>query len=209
MSTANNTQTSLAAPTATGPLPLTPTQAIDALWKVIGRYDTYIGSTNTKAAMLIAFNTFVPGSIALKWKDIQDAFGSGHKEAFILASIFLLIALVASVVSLVFTFWAISPFLKSPEPPGGYVSDVFFGSVGRHENPEAYLARVESWSDSAFRKDLAIQAHTLAQGLSAKFYRLKVAISAVMFAQLPMFGAMILTYLCVVLSDVIRKTATP
>src|SRR5687768_6211987 len=102
---------------------------LDALWKVVGRFDTYMGSTNTKAALLIAFNTFVPGSVALKWQDIERAFGTDHRSAFVLASVFLVVALAASVVSLVFTFWAISPFLKSPKRPEKYHSDLFFCDV--------------------------------------------------------------------------------
>jgi Pycsar effector protein len=181
--------------------------AIDYLWKVIGRFDAYIGSTNTKAALLIAFNTFVPGSVALKWQDIQAAFGPAHREAFIAASVLLVIALGASVVSLVFTFRAISPFLKTPERPGDYHSDVFFGDVTKHERPELYYQRVREWTEERVQRDLSFQAHVLAQGLSGKFKCLKTAVAAVMFAELPMFGLMIVIYLYSVLSDVLHKAA--
>ena len=47
---------------------------IDFLWKVIGRIDSYMISTHNKAALLLAFNTFVIGGIILKWSDITDMF---------------------------------------------------------------------------------------------------------------------------------------
>ena len=51
---------------------LTSAQVNDTWMKLIGRYDFYNGSVNTKAALLVAFNTFVAGGIVLKWKDILD-----------------------------------------------------------------------------------------------------------------------------------------
>src|SRR5204862_7544080 len=58
-----------------GPQPLTYAQKNEAWWKLIGRYDFYFGSVNTKAALLVAFNTFVAGAIVLKWDDIRKTFG--------------------------------------------------------------------------------------------------------------------------------------
>ncbi len=100
---------------AAAPARLTAAQANDAWMKLIGRYDFYNGSVNTKAALLVAFNTFVGGGIVLKWKDIHDAFGT-EKVAFILASLFLLV-LAASLVSLWFTFRSVNPFFGSPRHP--------------------------------------------------------------------------------------------
>ena len=128
---------------AAAPARLTAAQANDAWMKLIGRYDFYNGSVNTKAALLVAFNTFVGGGIVLKWKDIHDAFGT-EKVAFILASLFLLVALAASLVSLWFTFRSVNPFLGPPVIPNDYHSLLFFGDVRKFsaENYHEQLAKL-------------------------------------------------------------------
>ncbi len=71
----------------------------DLLWKIIQRYDYYIGTTNAKAAIIATFNTFVFGAIVIKWQDLLPLFGA-HRHAAILAGCFLAVAAIASLVSL-------------------------------------------------------------------------------------------------------------
>jgi hypothetical protein len=152
------------------PSPLTTSPVNDAWFKVIARYDFYYGSVNTKAALLIAFDTFVVGGVALKWADLQPAFNT-RKELFIVECCLMLLLVAASLVSLAFTFWAINPFLSSPRMPNEYHSLIFFGDV-KEFSLEKYYEEVQKLSDADLRRDLAYQAHTLAGGLSKKFANL-------------------------------------
>ena len=113
---------------AAAPARLTAAQANDAWMKLIGRYDFYNGSVNTKAALLVAFNTFVGGGIVLKWKDIHDAFGT-EKVAFILQAYSCWWRSPPVSVSLWFTFRSVNPFLRTPVIPNDYHSLLFFGDV--------------------------------------------------------------------------------
>ena len=36
----------------------------------ISRFDNYIGTTNTNATVIVAFNTFIFSAIVLKWNDL-------------------------------------------------------------------------------------------------------------------------------------------
>jgi hypothetical protein len=183
---------------------LTPAQRVEALWKVVGRYDTYIGSTNTKAAFLIAFNTFVVGGIVLKWQDIRSAVGDTSPPAFPLAAVLLLAAMGAALASLYLTFQAINPFLTSPKRPNEYHSNLYFGDVSEHADPDKYLQAVGRWDEAGLQKDLAFQAHTLAGGLTAKFAAIRKAIWAVVYVQLPALALTGVVVLWVVTAGVLH-----
>lgn len=184
---------------------LTPTQRCEALWKVIARYDMYIGSTNTKAAFLIAFNTFVVGGVVLKWQDIRSAVGETSPPSFPLVAVLLLVAVGAALASLYLTFQAINPFLSSPKRPNEYHSNVFFGDVSEHGDPEKYAQAVGRWDDAALQKDLAFQAHTLAGSLSAKFVAIKNAIRAVVYVQLPALALTTIVVLWAVVAGLLHS----
>ena len=187
------------------PRPLTYAQSNEVLWKVIGRYDTYIGSTNTKAAFLIAFDTFVAGGIVLKWQDIKSAVGDSHPQSFAVVAALLHVAIGAALASLWYTFKAINPFLASPKRPNEYHSNVYFGDAAEHAAPDKYLEAVAKWDEAGLQKDLAFQAHTLAQGLTGKFAALKNAIWAVLFVQLPALAGAVLIVLWVIAGGVLEK----
>jgi hypothetical protein len=166
------------------PTRLTSAQANDAWLKIIGRYDFYYGSVNSKAALLIAFNTFVAGSIALKWADIEQAF-VGHREEFIVECVLLFALVATSLVSLFFTFRAINPFLGSPCIPNDYHSLIFFADVKKFPTPDEYHKQVQQINDADMLRDLAFQAHSLAVGLADKFAHLKTGVGWILYGQLP------------------------
>jgi hypothetical protein len=204
----NETQslaTGAAANQAAGPQKLTAAQANDTWLKLIGRYDFYNGSVNTKAAMYVAFNVFVAGGIVLKWKDIQDAL-AGQKVAFFIVGVFLLVALAASLVSLWYTFRSVNPFLGSPSIPKNYHSLLFFGAV-KEFNIEDYHTEVAKLTDEELRRDLAYQAHALAEGLWRKFAALKTATGWILFAQIPALALTATTFLIAWLVDALPKLA--
>jgi hypothetical protein len=182
---------------------LTATQANDTWMKVLGRYDFYNGSVNTKAALLVAFDTFVAGGIVLKWKDIQDAFGA-QKIAVVFVAVFLLVALTASLASLCHTFRSVNPFLGSPTIPKNYHSLLFFSAVNEF-TAEGYHAEVAKITDEELLRDLAYQAHALAGGLCGKFAALKKAIWWILFVQIPALAALGLTFLIALLVEILPR----
>lgn len=156
---------------------------IDFLWKVIQRYDTYIGTTNTKAAFLIAWNTFLLGVLSVKTPEIL-----AYVSALPLGATTIWICLGAStllsLVSLWFTFWVVKPFLKSPRKAMEYQSVIFFGDVSSYSEDQ-YKTSIDALDDDSAIRELRIQVHTLAKGVKSKFDRLNVAIVLVIYAQIP------------------------
>jgi hypothetical protein len=162
----------------------------DFLWKVILRYDTYYGAINTKASVLIAFNAFVVASLALKWSDMATWFQAGLDRA--LAGSFLWLAVAASLVSFWNAIRVISPFLRSPQSVSKYHSSVFFEHVAEYKNGEDYLEEIEKMKPETILREYAFQAHVLAQGLSQKFARFKIAVWPVLFIQIPALALLLL-----------------
>lgn len=174
----------------------------DFLWKVISRFDNYISTTNTKATVIVAFNTFIFSAIVLKWNDLLTPFGY-HRIAAFITSTLLLIAASAALVSLAAVFAVINPFLKSPKNPTKYHSKIFFGHVAEFEKPDDYHQCVRKNSDDELIEDLCMQAHILARGLDDKFKRMKMAVGTILFVQLPSLGLMILVKIITAVLDIL------
>lgn len=182
---------------------LSKTQLCDVWLKLIARYDFYYGSVNTKAALLIAFNTFVAGGIVIKWQDIEKTFGA-QRPIFVIAVIALTVAVISSLVSLFYTFRSVYPTLDSPEIPNKYHSLIFFDAVSQFQAKD-YHAEVSKLQDGPLLRDLAFQAHSLAGGLSGKFKQLRTAIMWIQYAQIPSLLAIVLLILIALAADAIPK----
>jgi hypothetical protein len=171
----------------------------DLLWHAIGRFDLYINMVNTKAAFLIAFNTFTFGAIvltiALKWDDLAKLTG-GSKAVSFLDVAFLAIAAIAALCSLACTFWAVNPFLSSPQTT---LSLIFFGDIAKYATGEDYLAKITPCTKTALAADLAGQAHILAKGAYSKFGWIRAAVKAVL-VELAALLCLVLVHLIVALS---------
>jgi hypothetical protein len=168
---------------------------MDFLWKTIQRFDFYINSTNTKSSSIIAFNTFVLGGIVLKASEILPSQGVDHR-LYLACGISLIMSAIASLVSLIATFFVISPFLKSsggadPKVQEPYSSTVFFAHVAGLSSATHLLEQIKSSSDEVIYQDLSIQAYSLAQGLNGKFEKFKIIFYWILFVQLPTFGIVI------------------
>jgi hypothetical protein len=172
----------------------------DFLWKAIGRFDFYINSVNVKAAFIIAFNVFVITGIVLKWADLLQLYGTHYPFANLITTILLAGAALAAMVSLVFTFMAVNPFLKSPREPSGHHSAVFFGHVVEHADPEGYLKQVKELDGEKAVKDLSYQAHALARGTVGKFAWMKRAIGTIVFAEFPIIIVLVVVVVCVLIA---------
>ncbi len=155
----------------------------ETLWNIIGRFDGLTESTNSKAALIIAFNTFVLGGILLEWKDILPSFTDQRCWA-IVCGLFLLAAALASVVSLRFTVKAIKPFTKTHTE---VKSVIFFKDISDLK-PAEYHDKITKISPDDLEKDLAFQAHILSTALNEKFQHLKTATCYIQKFQLPALG---------------------
>jgi hypothetical protein len=151
------------------------------IWKVIGRYDTYITSIVTKAALLGTFDTFVLGAVVLKWKEIVDAF-VGHPHLMQISGFFIVAGAVCTLISLYFLLRAVYPFLYSEEKPGEYHSQIFFMHVAKHQSGDAYCGQVMKTDEETRITDLCLQAHALALGLSKKQNVMQKAVLATLIA---------------------------
>jgi plasmid maintenance system killer protein len=164
---------------------------VEFLWKIIQRFDFYINSTNTKASAIIAFNIFVLGGIVLKASELLPA-KQTYRFLAAVSSVSLLIAAIASLVSLGITFSVISPFLKSFKKQDRYTSNLFFIHVANLGDPIRLYQQIESADDEDVLKDLSVQAYSLAQGLNKKFNKMRIAFQAMIFFQFPAFGLAVL-----------------
>lgn len=184
---------------------LTVKETNEALWKIIGRFDTHISGTNSKAAFLIAFNTFIVGGIALKWQDVRSIIGDAHSQVFICIAVLLMVTSAAALASLYYTFLAIYPYLISPRRPNEYHSNVFFGSICEHATPDKYLDSVADLRETTLRTDLAFQAYVLASGLNEKFAAIRRATQLVVYCLLPTFVLSMVVTVCTLFYDSLIK----
>jgi len=182
--------------------------APDIAWKILGRFDFYIGSTNAKAALLIAFNTFVTGTIVLKGQDVSALFGR-YRMAYSLAVLALFVGALASVASMWLTFKVIRPYLDSARSPTQYHSVLFFNHVAEHANLDEYRSAVQGLDEDALTKDLTAQAHALAVGLRSKFATMRQAVNIILYVQLPAIGLVILLLFGSIAWDLLSKVAAP
>ena len=156
------------------------------LWKIIGRYDSYYSSTNTKGNVLVAFNSFLIGILILKWSEISPSCGNEKIE--ITLKITMIIISTLGLISLFFTLNAVFPYLKSannnlsnPQSPR-CPSRIFFKDVASWNGADekkthlSYLEYVKKSNKEEILLDLAEQTTVLAQGLEKKHKKIEFAI---------------------------------
>ncbi|UFH34548.1 Pycsar system effector family protein [Flavobacterium acetivorans] len=130
---------------------------------IIGRFDTYIESTQTKSNLYLALNTAILGGIitiaaSTKPEDVT------HFSLIVLGIIALLAA-----TSITITLIAITPYLQSASDKNSSV--IFFQDV-TNNTFEEYANKINDISDKKFLLDLTCQAYSLAGGLKAKYQKL-------------------------------------
>lgn len=173
------------------PQDLSSLNRIEFLIKIIGRYDTYITSTNAKASLIIAWNGVVIGAILLKYQEIISQF-SCLSWLSTLASILLVLCGILALLSNGLIFNVIFPFLTASRDGRG--SLIFFGSVAKTEAQE-YANSIQAASSNDLIEDLAQQTSTLAIGLDKKMRRLQQSIWAI-YAELVSIALLIILLSC-------------
>ncbi|HBG34439.1 MAG TPA: hypothetical protein DDX01_03655 [Holosporales bacterium] len=157
--------------------------------KQLSRFDFYINSCNTKAAFVIAFNTFVLGSILLKYDVIMSMYQNEKIRYF---SAFVFILLVSCIgMSLWNVFSAVKPFLQSGDEKSANKSLFFFKSVSEMDLVD-YKANVIGITDERLLDDLITQTHVLAKGASDKFSKIDKSIYWLLYFVITPIGVLYL-----------------
>jgi hypothetical protein len=182
----------------------------DALWRILQRYDFYVATTNARAPVLTAFNTFVVSGVILAWQEVLADFAEPAWAAAVAGSLLALIAL-ASLLSLWFVFRSISPYTRAraaapdaPIAPAAPIapiapdagspaerSVIFFEDVHAFPSAAAYREAVAAYTPERLERDLATQVHALSRAVSEKFVELRRAALAILHVQIPALTALV------------------
>ncbi len=149
----------------------------DLVFRIIGRFDFYINSTNTKASLIFAWNGIVIGSLLLKFNDILGLYPQKHQ---LVIGIFLASIGICAAISNIVAFQVIYPFLRGSNKSSENNSIFYFGSVASVKS-EDYFDKVCRISTDEMLADITDQGVILARGLNAKMKWLKNSIIAVYF----------------------------
>lgn len=168
---------------------------IDYLFKIINRFDFYINSTNTKASLIITWNGVLIGTVLLKYSEIVSVFQPIVWAKIIAITLLSLIG-ISSLISNLFVFSVIFPFLRpSSKTPTGEVlqgeSMLFFGSVAAM-GTESYYKQIVDSDVEEILADLADQAATIAQGLQGKMKLIRKSLITIGVGFIFILGLLIL-----------------
>ena len=152
-------------------------QKFTFLLEVIKRYDTYIVSMNSKASLIIAFNSLVLGTVLLKFGGIIEFYSTTNMKSFVGFTLLLITA--STLLSLFFVFQVVYPFFGTTSDNKQQKSSlIYFGSVSNMSTDE-YLDKVTNSSLTQIIEDLSIQATILAGGLQDKMLKMRYSIKAI------------------------------
>lgn len=146
----------------------------DHQWKVIRRIDAYIRSTNTKAAVISTFNTFILGAQGTILQRISDS--SNGLEAWSgMTPWWLLISAVPAAISLLFSALAVFPYLRSEIRGHEDPSLIFFQQIAERSR-DSYVKEISEATEEELIKDLSQQIHAVSSGATSKFHCLRISI---------------------------------
>lgn len=165
------------------------------LWDVIKRIDFYIGTTNTKAAFLIPFNTFIFATIVLQYKQWPDFLGPNHLLLQTIGQGLLALIALACLFSLIPTFLTINPFMKGDTDK----SLLFYRDIATMTVND-YNIKIQTLERATAVSDMAKQAYALSQGVTHKFWLLRVATVAVLAELIGLASLLVFKIFSIVLS---------
>ena len=128
---------------------------------ILGRYDHYIESVQSKSNVYITLNTFIlTGAVTLfaGFKEDLNEFLTG----------FLITIILTSVISTVYILIAITPQTKKATRD----SLIFFGNVAEMSSKNEYLKKIKKIDDDEFEADLANQVQQVASIVNKKHEKL-------------------------------------
>jgi hypothetical protein len=149
---------------------------VDLLLKSIVRFDAQITNTNSKAALILAWNGAVLAAIVLRATEILQPYSSGSWQRVTTAVLLSLIGLLGAISSLL-AFRVVYPYLSDSAKNSNAkitkeTSLFFFGSVA--EGTHGEYSR--SWREADYNSlldDLCDQSVVLAKGIKSKMKHLQ------------------------------------
>ncbi len=165
----------------------------DHLKLILQRYDTYITGSNTKAAFLLAFNTFLCGGILSNYEKIIGLVTVTHQPPLNIA---LLLVFIAGLISLVIVLRAMYPYMDSGNSSKGkYHSLIFFKSVSEFGTAEEYADKLREQTDDECWDDLAKQIFAVGKGLKKKYQFIEYATTTI-YVQLVLILLLVGVIIC-------------
>lgn len=141
---------------------------------VLQRIDTYINSINTKGSFIVAFSTFICGSLIAKYAELNIIIRESHHPDFI--NLLIIAVFSVSILTVFVVGLAVYPFLKSGNSTKTkYHSHIFFNSIAEFESEKEFLKSCESYSETDAEEDLKRQVYILSRGLKSKFKKIGFA----------------------------------
>ncbi|TDS14952.1 Pycsar system effector family protein [Sphingobacterium paludis] len=140
---------------------------IDHLKLIIQRFDAYIIASNTKSAFLLAFNTFICGSIISANKSLLHLVNERHQH---FIAVILALGFICGIICLFFVMRAMYPYMTSGNSSANrYHSLIFFRSVTEFSSADSYVKKLKEENEDAFWEDLAKQIYQVSKGLRQKY----------------------------------------
>lgn len=136
---------------------------------VIQRIDEYTSGINTKGTLIVAFNTFLFGSVITQ----HEEFLAMAKACSCTKTVYILFVLLctAELLSTFFVGLAVFPYMKSGNSDAdGYRSHMFFKSIAEFSSDEAYHASCAQQTEEQTLIDLQKQIYVLSKGLTDKHH---------------------------------------
>ncbi len=135
---------------------------------ILSRIDTYISSVNTKGGLIVAFCTFLFGSIVSKYSDLKPLIETCERPELI--TWLIITMFIISLSSIFLVGLAVFPYLKSGNSSTKkYHSLMFFNSIAEFETPDEYYKELKGQKIEDLEKDIKFQIHVLSKGLKRKF----------------------------------------
>lgn len=164
------------------------------LIEIIKRFDSYVNACNTKVAVILSYCMACIGGLGFKLVDISDK--RAHDVGWWIILVICFVSCVVTLWSARFAYQALAPQVPSGrgshEPP----SVIFFGDVATHPGGrDGYVESINSLTEESVVRDLASQAHTLAQIARSKFALIEKATKCLVQIQIPMFALILVLLL--------------
>lgn len=135
---------------------------------LIGRFDHYYESVNSKGSFMIGLNTFVLGGIIAGYAAYSNHITMNSYSWFLLCSLFAF-----CISSTILTINALHPFTRDNFSNKKNNSLIFFGGIAKH-NADDFTKKFKSQKKDKIEDDIIKQVHALAVGLNKKYKKLKI-----------------------------------
>ncbi|MCF8277002.1 MAG: DUF5706 domain-containing protein [Flavobacteriales bacterium] len=135
---------------------------------ILQRIDGYAEGVNTKGTVIVAFNTFLFGTVVAQQNELMQLADASSYPKLILG--LLVVMFLLEVASTFFVGMAVFPYLKSGNShQADYRSHIFFKSIAEFKTEKEFLISCEEYQPVNYLEDLKHQIYVLSKGLTKKY----------------------------------------